>query len=58
MGIEAGFKLFRPCPYLPDHITSAKRVLKLLMKWDWIPCVVWSEIPWVPEPQNLNERNW
>ena len=44
MGIEAGFRFFRPCPYFPDYITSAKRVLKLLMWWDWIPCIVWSEI--------------
>ena len=44
MGIEAGFKFVRPCPYLPDYITSAKRVLNLLMWWDWIPCIVCSDI--------------
>ena len=30
MGIEAGFKFVSPCPYLPDYIAFAKRVLKLL----------------------------
>ena len=44
MGIEAGLKIFRPSPYLPDYITFAKRVFKLLMWWDWIPCIVLSEI--------------
>ena len=44
MGIEAGFKSFSPCPYLPDYILFAKRALKLLIWWNWTPCIVCSEI--------------
>ena len=44
MGIEAVFKFVSPSPYLPDYIALAKRVLKLLMWGNWIPCIVWGEI--------------
>ena len=44
MGIEASFKFVSPCPYLPDYIALAKRVLKLLMWWNWIPCILKLEV--------------
>ena len=40
MWIKRRFESFSSCPYLPDYIMLSERVLRLLMRWNWIPCIV------------------